>query len=83
MDLIDPFQNDDEAASLEGLTIENSHKRIAIYGDIGLTRDQKGLANARELRDLLNEIVRVLESDKTLPDEIAHPPTTMVDNPFK
>jgi hypothetical protein len=82
MDLISPFQNDDEATSLDGLTIENSRKRVAIYGNIALTRDKKGLATARELRNLLDEIVRMLESDKQLPDEIAHRPTTMVDNPF-
>jgi hypothetical protein len=82
MDLISPFQNDEEAASLDGLTIENSRKRVAIYGNIGLTRDKRGLANARELCTLLNEIVRVLESEKHLPDEIAHSSTTTVDNPF-
>ncbi len=83
MDLISPFQNDDEAASLDGLTIENSRKRIAIYGNIGLTRDKKGLANARELRDLMNEIVRTLESDEHLPDEISHGSTKFVNNPFE
>lgn len=82
MDMISPFQNDEEAATLDGLTIENSQQRIALYGNIGLTRDKKGLADARELRDLFDEIVRTLEGDKQLPDRVAGRPVKMAANPF-
>ncbi len=66
MSLIQPFQNEFESVSLDGLTIENRTTHISIYGAIALTRDKAGLANARELRDLMVDIVRVLESDASL-----------------
>lgn len=81
MSMVSPFE-DSASVELGDLTIENGAKRIAIYGSIGLTRDKAGLADARELRDLFNEIVRVLESDKQLPDEITPSELLTVDNPF-
>ncbi len=83
MSLIQPFQNKFEFVSLDGLTIENRTTHISIYGAIALTRDKAGLANARELRDLMVDIVRALESDAALPDHIVSKPTTTVENPFK
>ncbi len=83
MSLIQPFENEFKSVSLDGLTIENRTTHIGVYGAIALTRDKAGLANARELRDLMVDIVRVLESDATLPDHIVSKPTTTVKNPFK
>jgi len=82
MSLISPFQNDVEVATLDDLTIENTQVRIAFYGRIGLTRDKKGLDYARELRDLFNEVVRTLESDKDLPEEVPDPVLEEAPNPF-
>jgi translation initiation factor 6 (eIF-6) len=82
MSLIHPYQNESEAASLDGLEIENRTTHISLYGNIMLTRDKAGLANARQLRDLLNDIVRALESDAALPDRIASKETVTVKNPF-
>ncbi len=56
MGLIHPFENEEEAVSLDGLTIENRTTHISLYGNIALTRDKAGLENARELRDLLQPI---------------------------
>jgi len=82
MSLIHPYQNESEAASLDGLEIENRTTHISLYGNIMLTRDKAGLANARQLRDLLDDIVRALESDAALPDKIASKETVTVKNPF-
>ena len=81
MSMINPFE-DSASAELGDLTIDNGDQRIGIYGRIGVTRDKAGLADARELRDLFNEIVRVLESDVQLPDEITPSELLTVDNPF-
>ena len=82
MDLIHPYQNESEAASLDGLTIENRTTHISIYGNIRLTRDKAGLTDARRLRDLLDDIVDALESDAALPEKIASKKTVAVKNPF-
>jgi hypothetical protein len=82
MSLIHPYQNESEAASLDGLEIENRTTHISLYGNIMLTRDKAGLANARQLRDLLNDIVGALESDADLPEKIASKETVTVKNPF-
>jgi hypothetical protein len=83
MSLIQPFQNESETVSLDGLTIENRTTHISIYGNLALTRDRAGLANARQLRDLLNDVVRALENEAGLPDHLASRRTLTVDNPFK
>jgi len=83
MGLIHPFQNESESASLDALTIENRTTHVAIYGNIGLTRDKAGLALARQLRDLLQDVVQALESETDhLPDEVTSKATTTVKNPF-
>jgi translation initiation factor 6 (eIF-6) len=82
MSLIHPYQNESETASLDGLEIENRTTHISLYGNIILTRDKAGLVNARQLRDLLNDIVQALESDAALPDRIASRETVTVKNPF-
>ena len=82
MSLIHPYENESETASLEGLTIENRTTHISFYGSIHLARDKRGLAMARQLRDLLNDIVGVLEGDAALPEKIASRDVTTVKNPF-
>ena len=67
---------------MDGLTIENRTTHISVYGDIQLTRDKAGLADARQLRDLFNDIVSALESDPALPEKIASAETVTVKNPF-
>ena len=64
---------DDTALSIGDLKIENSSDQIAIYGTLDLTRDKAGLQQARQLKALLEEAVRVLEADKDLPDRMAPP----------
>ena len=79
-----PFADDSTSTTVAGLTVENGTDAIALYGQSDITRDKAGLAHARALKALLDGIVRVLESDKNLPDRIAPPdkPET-VKNPFE
>ncbi len=78
-----PFADDSAATSVGDLRLENGRDRIACYGSLDLTRDQAGLALAREMRQALESIIQVLEADKALPASIpsAKQPGT-VRNPF-
>ena len=78
-----PFENESESESIGNLTIENRTDRVALYGNVHLTRDKAGLAHARALKDLLDQVVRVLEGDAKLPDklELKNAPRP-VKNPF-
>lgn len=66
-----PYADDAASLSIEGLTIENGQDRIAVYGNLDLTRDKAGLQNARALKAVLDSIVQVLEAEKSLPDQVA------------
>ena len=78
-----PFADDSAATSVGDLRLENGHDRIAVYGSLDLTRDQAGLALAREMREVLDSVIQALEADKALPASI--PPAKRpgsVRNPF-
>ncbi len=78
-----PFADDAASLGIGGLTVENGADSIAIYGQTDLTRDRAGLERARALSRLLNDIVKALESDKSLPERIAPPDEPdEVENPF-
>lgn len=75
----------DDAASLQigELTLENGRERVALYGNLDLTRDRAGLGHARALKAVLDEVVRTLEADPRLPDRVAPPQAPKrVRNPF-
>lgn len=79
-----PFANESDSVGIADLTVENHTDRVVLYGTIDLTRDKAGLKHARDLRDLLDRVVKALESEKDLPDAVPPPePTDSVDNPFK
>jgi hypothetical protein len=83
MSSIHPFANESESLTFDSLTIENRTDRVTIYGNIDLTRDKAGLASARQLRQILDDVVRTLEADQNLPDQVAPPKATKtVKNPF-
>jgi hypothetical protein len=78
-----PYQNEAEAVEIGDLKIENRLDRITVYGRVDLTRDKAGLENARALKQLLDDVVRVLEGDPTLPEHVAAPKApVMKRNPF-
>jgi hypothetical protein len=81
-----PFANSTSSACIDELTLENGTDRIAVYGQISITRDRKGLAAARALKEHVDAIVTALEGEAgKLPNQLpAQPaaPTEKVDNPF-
>jgi len=82
MKAIDPFANESDSLQIDHLTIENRMDRVSIYGSIEITRDKKGLEDARMLSELFNSIVEKL-SKEDLPDTIPPPENVdTVENPF-
>nr|WP_315249213.1 hypothetical protein [uncultured Duganella sp.] len=77
-----PYKNESDVLHIGGLMIENRLDRITISGDIDLTADQAGLADARALQQLLAEVVAKLEG-QSLPDRLPPPITNTVANPFE
>lgn len=83
MTQIHPYQNEAESISFGTLTIENRVDRVTIYGNLDVTRDKAGLANARQLKEIVDLIVHALEETTDLPDKIGAPkPTKTIKNPF-
>jgi hypothetical protein len=76
-----PFANEADVLEVGKLTIENRLDRITLAGEIDLTADQQGLAAARVLSALLGEVVARLEAQE-LPERLATPEASRVDNPF-
>lgn len=82
MTKLDPFADDAASISIGKLTIENGTDQVTFYGSLAITRDQAGLAHARQMKALLDRVVEVLEA-KPLPAEVAPAPVLkIVKNPF-
>lgn len=77
-----PYENEADVLHIGGLSIENRLDRVTLSGDIDLTADQRGLRDARALRQLLAEVVARLEA-QTLPDQLPPPAVGSVANPFE
>ena len=77
-----PFADDAASVSIGKLTIENGTDRLALYGSLDITRDRRGLAQARALQAVLDQAVRRLEAEKDLPAVLAPAPVKTVENPF-
>ncbi|MDJ0391058.1 hypothetical protein QMO56_23385 [Roseomonas sp. E05] len=81
---ITPFADEAASTSVGSLTIENRLDRVSLYGALDLTRDRRGLEDARRLRALLEAVVRVLEGEgDQLPEkDLGRPDVTQIPNPF-
>lgn len=78
-----PYADDAASQTIGGLTLENGRDRVALYGNIDLTRDKPGLAHARALLGVLQQVVRALEAEPALPDAVPPPRQAgQVKNPF-
>ena len=78
---IDPFQNESDTLQIGDLTIVNRMDRVSFYGNLDVTRDKEGLADARQLMSILEMVVEKLEKSD-LPDHITINPADSVKNPF-
>lgn len=76
------YQNESETVDIGKLTIENRTDRVTIYGSLDVTRDQAGLAAAKELKATIDAIVAFLEAEK-LPEHVQMKAPSEVKNPFK
>ena len=76
-----PYANESDVLTLDGLTVENRLDRITVSGDLDLTADQAGLAHARQLQQLLTQVVAKLESMQ-LPKTLPAAAVKTVANPF-
>ncbi|MBV7534801.1 hypothetical protein KW842_03375 [Duganella sp. sic0402] len=77
-----PYKNESDVLHIGGLSIENRLDRVTVSGDIDLTADKAGLADARALQQLLTDIVAKLEG-QALPEQLPPPVITTVANPFE
>lgn len=77
-----PYANESDVLHIGSLSVENRLDRISLSGDIDLTQDQAGLALAKQLQQLLADVVAELEKQE-LPKELPPPEVKMVDNPFE
>lgn len=77
-----PFANESDTFAIGALTAENRLDRVALFGDLDLTRDQTGLAQALELQALVDAVVKALQADAHLPAAVTLAPVTTVKNPF-
>ncbi|MGI4720552.1 MAG: hypothetical protein ACRYGO_11785 [Janthinobacterium lividum] len=76
-----PYANEADVLEIGDLMLENRLDRITISGDVDLTLDKAGLADARRLHALLGAVVAALEA-RELPDRLPPPDVRTVDNPF-
>ena len=76
-----PYANESDVVEIGNLMLENRIDRITISGDIDLTLDQAGLAQARQLHRMLSDVIAALES-QTLPERLPPPVIETVKNPF-
>lgn len=56
--------------------------RVTLTGDVVLTKDKAGLALAKELQALVDDVVKALEADKELPDVVEVKEARALKNPF-
>jgi len=81
-DQFKPYANDADVIRIGDLEIENRVDRVVLTGDVVLTRDKAGLALARELQALVEEVTKALEADKALPEVVEVRQARAVKNPF-
>ncbi len=66
-----PFENDAEAVTIAGLSVENGTEQISIHGSLEIKRDQQSLKQLDALISLLGDVRARLLSFGDLPDVAA------------
>lgn len=82
MNSFKPFANESDVLRIGTLDIENRVDRLNLTGDMVLTRDQAGLALARELQALIGQVIQALEADQPLLPKVRAKTARVVKNPF-
>ena len=77
-----PYANEADVLRIGDLEIENRVDRVTLTGNVVLTRDQVGLALAKDLLTLMRNVVKALEDDEQLPDVVKLEEAKTVKNPF-
>jgi hypothetical protein len=77
----DPFANESESTQIGGMTVENRLDRVTLYGNLDITLDKAGYADALALKQVFDRIVEKMQKSP-LPDRIALIPPKDVSNPF-
>lgn len=77
-----PYENGTESHAIHDLTLENDLDCVNLYGNLQLTKDQAGLAAAKALQAVLNDVVKTLEAEVNLPEKIQRAEAGEVENPF-
>lgn len=77
-----PYENGTESHAIHDLTLENDLDCVNLYGNLQLTKDQVGLAAAKALQALLNDVVKTLEAEVNLPEKIQRAEADEIENPF-
>lgn len=77
-----PYDNDSESHAIHDLTLENQFDCINLYGNLQISRDQKGLQAAKALQAYLNDIIQTLEQTPNLPEALQRPEAEEIENPF-
>ena len=62
MSAFKPFQNDSQSVGLGEFTLENQGEQVNLYGSATFTLDKQSLATAKQLQDVLDQIIAYLES---------------------
>ena len=78
----EPYANESDVLRIGELEIENRLDRVSLTGDVVLTKDKTGLAQAKELQSLIGRVVKVLEAQKQLPETVELKAAETVKNPF-
>ena len=76
------YANEVDVLRIGELEIENRVDRVSLAGDVVFTKDKAGLALAKELQALVNDVVKALEADKLLPEQVEIKAAEIVKNPF-
>ena len=76
-----PYANESDSIAIGNLTVENRIDAVALFGDLTITRDKKGLQLALSLQALVNAAVQALQRNP-LPDAIDTVAPQQKPNPF-
>ncbi len=77
-----PYADEADVIRIGDLEIGNRIDRVTLTGDLVLTKDQEGLARAKQLQALAARIIKALEVEKNLPEQVQVTEAKTVKNPF-